>query len=163
MPCCLVCLRAVPNSFDQLYIRDAVLCGERLSELAGVLADVVRAAAGYGEVVAADGYRTTVNLRQTHHIGAGGELDQVAFVIELGRAHHWPGLKKTAGVNHLLYALTYGIATSAMLTLDTLRASQLGREPAHIFHVVNGLLPGHSRLPHVALLIYWHSCPPVPG
>ena len=38
-------LRAVSHSLNKLYVGDAVLRGERLRELARVLADIVRAAA----------------------------------------------------------------------------------------------------------------------
>ena len=159
----LVRLGAMPYTFNQLYVWDTVLRGKRLSELARVLAHIVRAATGYGEVVTTDSHRATVNLSESHHVSAGGELYQVAIVIELGRANHRSRFEEAARVNHLFNTFAHSVSPTAVLPLHTLRSTEFRGEATHILHVFNGVFPRHAGLPTLAVFVYWHLLPPCPS
>ena len=152
----LIRLGAVPDALYELYVWDAVLDRQWLGELARALADVVRAAAGDGEVVAAYGDRPAVYLRESHDVSAGGELDDVAVLVELGGAHHGACFQEAAGVDHLFDPLTDGVAASVVLALDPLRTAQLFGEAPNVLDVFDGFIPVIAGLPALTRQVYWH-------
>ena len=153
-------LGAMPNAFDELDVGDAVLDGERLGELAGVLADVVGAAAGYGEVVAADGDGAAVYFGKSHHIGAGREGGEIAVFVVFGCANHRAGFNETARVGNHIDALADGVAPALMLPFHAVGAAQFACQAAYVLHIVNGGFPSHAGFPHFAVLVNRHLAPP---
>ena len=114
-------------------------------------------AAGDGEVVAADCDGAPVDLGQTHHVGAGGEADEVASLVVVGRAHEGAGLDEAAGVDHLLDAFADGVAAAGVLAGDSFGAAHLAPELADVGDVLDGALPGHAGLPALAVRIDGHG------
>ena len=153
----LVGLGAVADALDELDVGDAVLEGERLREVAGMLAHVVGAAAGDGEVIAADGDGAPVDLGEAHHVGAGGEADEVAGLVVVGGAHEGAGLDEAAWVDHLLDAFADGVAATGVLAGDALGAAHLATELADVGDVLDGALPGHAGLPALAVRVDGHG------
>ena len=153
----LVRLRAVADAFDQLDVRDAVLDGQRLRELPLVLVHVVRAAAGDGEIVAADRHGAAVDLGETHHIRAGQEFAQVAVLVELGRPHQRAGFHEAPRVHHLVDAFPDRVAPAAVLAFDALGPTHFRRQRLDVGDVVDRLLPGHAWFPAFVFGIDGHG------
>ena len=144
------------DALDELYVRDAVLYRERLGEISCTLTNVVWAAAGDGEVVAAYGDGPAVYLCESHDVCAGGELYDVAVLVELGGADHGACFQEAAGVDHLLDPLPDGVASAVVLALDSLGAAQLFGQAPNVLDVFDGFVPVVSGLPALTRQVYWH-------
>ena len=155
----LVGLRAVAHPLDQLDVGNAVLEGERLHEVAGMLAHVVGTAAGDREVVTTDRHRAPVDLSEAHHVGAGREAHEVACRVVVGGADERTCLDEAPRVDHLLEALANGVAAPGVLPLDALGAAQLAAEATDVLDIGERLLPGQARLPALATWVDWHRLP----
>ena len=156
----LVGLGAVAHALDQLHAGQAVLDGQRVDEVAGPLVHVVGAAAGDGEVVAADRDGPPADLAQAHHVRARSEAPEVAVLVVGGRADERAGLDEAAGVEEGGDAFPNRRAATGVLSVDALGSAHLLCQAPDVLDVGDGPLPAHPRLPALAARIDRHRRTP---
>ena len=138
-------------ALDEQHERDQVLAGEFLGEAADVaaldaLGEVLDRAAADGEVLAADGDVPPVDLAEAHDIRRGGELLEVAVLVEPGTGKG-ADLVERAVVEQDVEALADRVLAAVVLACDAVRLAAGVRQLGAFPDLVEPVLPDHRAAP----------------